>query len=147
MSMGYRSTVAYTIRFIPVEQEGIDFVMAEERARGSFFTFIAEAKSKDTVAGAFLDEEHFKVDEENLTIYFFADSVKWYESYEDVQCHECLMGLSREWAEDGDCSSPYIGGVFVRIGEELEDMVQEVWGEGDYDWIRINRTMHCDWLE
>jgi hypothetical protein len=146
MSMGYRSTVAYTIRFVPVEQDGIDFVMAEERAKGSFFTFIAEAKSKDTVAGAFLDK-CIKVDEENLTINFFADSVKWYESYEDVQCHECLMGLSREWAEDGDCSSPYIGGVFVRIGEELEDMVQEVWGEGDYDWIRINRTMHCDWME
>jgi hypothetical protein len=144
--MGYRSTVAYTIRFIPVEQDGIDFVMAEERAKGSFFTFLAEAKSKDTIAGAFNDE-CLTVDEGKLAIYFFADNVKWYESYEDVQCHECLMGLSREWADDGDCSSPYIGGAFVRIGEELEDMVQEVWGEGDYDWIRIDRSMTCDWLD
>ena len=144
--MGYRSTVAYTIRFIPVEQDGIDFVMAEERAKGCFFTFIAEAKSKDTVSGAFLDED-LKVDEENLTINFFADCVKWYEDYPDVQCHECLMGLSREWADDGDCSSPYIGGVFARIGEELEDNVHECWGEGDYDWIRIDRSMTCDWLK
>jgi len=146
MSMGYRSTVAYTIRFIPVEQEGIDFVMAEERAKGSFFTFIAEAKSKDTISGAFLDDD-LKVDEENLTINFFADCVKWYEDYPDVQCHECLMGLSREWADDGDCSSPYIGGVFARVGEELEDNVHECWGEGDYEWIRINRSVDCDWLE
>ena len=146
--MGYRSVVAYTIRFIPVvkEHEGINLAVAEERARGSFFTFLAEAKSKDTIAGAFGDE-YLKVDEENLTINFFADNVKWYESYEEVQCHECLMGLSREWAEDGDCSSPYIGGVFARIGEELEDTVHECWGEGDYEWIAINRTMHCDWLD
>ena len=144
--MGYRSTVAYTIRFIPVEQDGIDFVMAEERAKGCFFTFIAEAKSKDTVSGAFLDED-LKVDEENLTINFFADCVKWYEDYPDVQCHEALLDLSREWADDGDCSSPYIGGVFARIGEELEDNVHECWGEGDYDWIRIDRSMTCDWLK
>ena len=144
--MGYRSTVAYTIRFVPVEQEGIDFVMAEERARGSFFTFLAEAKSKDTISGAFLDK-CLTVDEKNLAIYFFADGVKWNESYEDAQSHECLMGLSHEWADDGDCSSPYIGGVFARIGEELEDNVHECWGEGQYEWIEIHRTMSCDWMD
>jgi hypothetical protein len=144
--MGYRSTVAYTIRFIARHSPDTDDIVEERKAKGAFFTFIAEAKSKDTIAGAFLDED-LKVDEENLTIHFFADNVKWYESYEDVQCHECLMGLSREWADGGDCSSPYIGGAFVRIGEELEDMVQEVWGEGQYEWIEIHRSMHCDWLE
>ena len=147
--MGYRSTVAYTIRFIPVEQDGIDFVMAEERAKGCFFTFLAEAKSKEQTALCFSEEEaeYLKIDEKNLAIYFFAEDVKWYESYAEVACHEALVELSKEWADDGDCSSPYIGGAFVRIGEELEDMVQEVWGEGDYDWIRINRSMSCDWLE
>jgi hypothetical protein len=145
--MGYRSVVAYTIRFIPVvrEHEGIDLAVAEERARGSFFTFLAEAKSKDTIAGAFLDKD-LKINHDDLKINFFAVDVKWYESYEDVQCHECLMGLSREWAEDGDCSSPYIGGVFARVGEEMQDNVHECWGEGDYDWIRIDRFVECDWL-
>jgi hypothetical protein len=120
--------------------------MAEERARGAFFTFITEAKSKDTVAGAFLDED-LVVDEENLQIRFFAENVKWYESYEDVQCHESLMGLSHEWADDDDCTCPYIGGAFARIGEETQDTVEEVWGEGDWDWISISRSMHCDWLK
>jgi hypothetical protein len=144
--MGYRSTVAYSIRFIPVEQEGIDFVMAEERAKGSFFTFIAEAKAKVETAGALLDED-LKIDEGNLAIHFFADYVKWYPDYADVKCHEELLDLSKEWADDGDCSSPYIGGVFARIGEELEDNTHECWGNGSYDWIAINRSMSCDWLD
>ena len=147
--MGYRSTVAYTIRFIPPREVLPEDGLNTENCRGSFFTFLAEAKSKEQTAMCFSEEEaeYLKVDEENLAIYFFADNVKWYESYPAVACHEALVELSKEWADDGDCSSPYIGGAFVRIGEELEDMVQETWGEGDYDWIELHRTMHCDWLE
>ena len=143
--MGYRSTVAYTIRFVPPRKDEPEKGLTAENCKATFFTFIAEAKSKDTIAGAFLDED-LKIDEENLAIYFFADNVKWYEDYPDVQCHECLMGLSREWADDGDCTNPYIGGAFARIGEEMEDITEEAWGEGDYDWISIHRSMHCDWL-
>ena len=144
--MGYRSTVAYTIRFVPPRKDEPEKGLTAENCKATFFTFIAEAKSKDTIAGAFLDED-LKIDEENLAIYFFADNVKWYEDYPDVQCHECLMGLSREWADDGDCTNPYIGGAFARIGEEMEDITEEAWGEGDYDWISIHRSMHCDWME
>lgn len=143
--MGYRSTVAYSIRFeyqsYDKPEEGTDM----EKCKATFFTFLAEAKAGAETGGAFLDED-LKVDEEKLAIYFFADNVKWYESYEDVKCHEALMELSKEWADDGDCSNPYIGGAFSRIGEELEDMVEEVWGQGDYDWIRIDRSMECDWM-
>jgi hypothetical protein len=144
--MGYRSTVAYTIRFVPPRKDEPEKGLTAENCKATFFTFIAEAKSKDTIAGAFLDED-LKIDEENLAIYFFADNVKWYEDYPDVQCHECLMGLSREWADDGDCTNPYIGGAFARIGEEMEDITEEAWGEGDYDWISIHRSMHCDWMD
>ena len=146
--MGYRSTVAYTIRFIPIvkEHEGIDEDTAIERAKASFYTFLAEAKSKEDTAGAFTDED-IKINEDNLAIYFYAGHLKWYESYPDVQCHEALMELSKEWANDDDCSSPYIGGAFARIGEETDDMVEECWGQGDYDWVSINRYMYCDWKE
>jgi hypothetical protein len=146
--MGYRSDVAYTIRFIPIvqEHEGIDENTAIERAKATFFTFLAEAKAKHEIAGAF-DDEYIKVDEDNLAIYFYAGHVKWYESYEDVKCHEALMDLSKEWADDEDCSNPYIGGAFARIGEEMEDVVEECWGQGDYDWISVHRSMHCDWMD
>ena len=144
--MGYRSTVAYSIRFVPVEQDGIDKDTAIERAKASFYTFIAEAKSKEDTAGAFLDED-IKINEDNLAIYFYAGHVKWYESYPDVACHEALIELSKEWADDGDCSSPYIGGAFARIGEEMDDVVEECWGQGDYDWICLHRSMECDWMK
>ena len=140
--MGYRSTVAYTIRFVPRDMTDESI----EKAKASFYLFITEAKAKETTAGAFTDED-LKINHDDLKINFFADNVKWYESYPDVQCHECLMGLAREWADDGESSDPYIGGAFVRIGEELEDMVQEVWGEGQYEWIEIHRSMHCDWMD
>jgi hypothetical protein len=140
--MGYRSTVAYSIRFVPKENTEEEI----ERIKASFYTFIAEAKSKETTAGAFADED-IKINEDNCAIYFYAGDVKWYESYPDVQCHEALLNLSKEWADDGDCSNPFIGGAFARIGEEMEDVVEECWGEGDYDWISVSRSMHCDWMD
>lgn len=136
--MGYRSTVAYTIRF-----EGDD----DTKAKQAFYTFLAEAKAKSETALCFTDEEHFTVDEAKMQIRFFASDVKWYESYEDVKCHEALMDLSREWADDGDCSSPFIGGALARIGEDMEDITEEVWGNGEYDWCAVRRYMECDWLE
>jgi hypothetical protein len=143
--MGYRSTVAYTIRFIPPQKDEPEKGLSVENCKATFFTFLAEAKANQDTAGAFLDED-IKIDESNLVIYFYADGVKWYESYDDVKCHEALMDLSKEWADDGDCSNPYIAGAFARIGEEMEDAVEEVWGEGCYDWISIHRTMSCDWM-
>ena len=139
--MGYRSTVAYSIRFVaPNDEDTI------EKCKGTFYTFLADAKANEDTAGAFLDED-LVVDEEKLQIRFFAENVKWYPDYADVKCHEALLDLSREWADDGDCSNPYVGGVFARIGEELEDNVHECWGEGDYDWITIHRSMSCDWMD
>ena len=144
--MGYRSTVAYTIRFLPPLKDEPERGITAEKAKASFYTFLAEAKASEETAGALRDED-VKVDEENLAIYFFAEGVKWYESYEDVKCHEALIDLSKEWADDGDCSNPYISGAFARIGEDIEDVVEEVWGEGCYDWISVHRSMSCDWME
>jgi hypothetical protein len=140
--MGYRSTVAYTIRFIPKHSPDTDDIVEERKARASFYTFIAEAKAKDETALCF-SEDDLEVDEEKLQLRLFADHVKWYESYPDVACHEALMNLSKEWADDND----YIGGAFARIGEEMEDMTEECWGQGDYDWISVHRSMTCDWME
>ena len=132
--MGYRSTVAYTIRF-----GGED----DTKAKHSFYTFIAEAKSKETTALCFSDQEDevFKVLEDKLEIRFFAESVKWYEDYPDVACHECLMGLAREWVDD----NLYIGGAFARVGEDTNDNIEEVWGNGEYEWVGINRSVYVDW--
>jgi len=145
--MGYRSTVAYTIRFTPFpspqEAEKGEFPSDSDikLCKESFYTFLAEAKLKHS--GAFSDDG-MRVDESDMALKFLAYDVKWYESYEDVQCHEALMQLSKDWA---DMENKHIGGIFLRIGEEMDDMVEEGWGEHDWDWMRIHRSIEVDWEE
>ena len=138
--MGYRSDVAYTIRF-PVPNDADH----EERKKVTdfFYTFIAEAKANEETARCFSEEDSdvFKVLEDRLEIRFFAESVKWYEGYSDVDRHEALVSLSKAWTNDNE----YIGGSFARIGEDANDIVEEVWGQGDWDWISINRSICVDW--
>ena len=123
-------------------------MMAEERAKSSFYTFLAEAKAKETTALCFSDKESdvFKVIEEDLELRFFAEGVKWYESYPDVACHEALIELSKSWAGD-DTSNLYIGGAFARVGEDANDNVEEIWGQGEYSWVGVNRSVYADWYE
>jgi hypothetical protein len=133
--VGYRSTVAYTIRFIGE---------SDAKAKQSFYTFLAEAKANPDTALCFSDEEkeYFSVDELTWQIKFFVDGVKWYDDYAEVKCHTALMDLSKNWTEDNDC----IGGAFARVGEDSEDNTEEVWGLGDYDWVYLSRQVICDWL-
>lgn len=148
--MGYRSTVAYTIRFTPFpspqEAEKGEFPSDEDikQCKESFYTFLAEAKVK--YLGA-MNDDGMRVDESNMAINFLAYDVKWYETYEDVIVHESLISLSKEWADEGETANPNIGGIFLRIGEEMDDMIEEGWGEHDWDWMRIHRQIEVDWEE
>ena len=145
--MGYRSTVAYTIRFTPIPDpqavDGAEYADAFDvkQCKESFYTFLAEAKVK--FSGA-LEDSGMNIDESNMAINFLAYDVKWYESYEDVKVHEDLVQLSKEWV---DMENKHIGGIFMRIGEEMDDMVEEGWGEHDWDWMRIHRQIEVDWEE
>ena len=136
--MGYRSDVAYTIRFVSDH---------DERNKQSFYTFLAEAKAKAATALCFggRDRNNFEVDERNFRINFSALDVKWYESYPDVQCHEALIALANEWVEDTD-NNAEVGYMFVRIGEENDDTEEKCGGEYDWDWLRVSRTIVADWL-
>lgn len=141
--MGYRSTVAYTIRFtaIPNGADGKVLLTGEEikQCKSSFYCFLAEAKVK--CSGAFGDG--VVVDEYNFAINFITDHVKWYEDYEDVKCHTALQDLSKAWVEDGN---KHIGGLFIRIGEEMDDIVEESWGEHDWEWLGVRRSIVADWI-
>ena len=93
------------------------------------------------------------VDESNLALNFLASDVKWYEDYEDVKCHMALLQLAQDWAENTDekngetKGNKHIGGIFVRIGEETDDITEEYFGEHDWDWISIYRGVNCDWKD
>jgi hypothetical protein len=138
--MGYRSTVAYTIRFTPYVSNH-DSPTEEElkECKASFYTFLAEAKVK--LSGA-VNDEWTKIDESNMAINFLADNVKWYEDYEDVIVHEALIQLSKDWV---DMENKHIGGIFMRIGEEMDDLTEEGWGVHYWEWISMSRQIHVDW--
>jgi hypothetical protein len=142
--MGYRSTVAYTIRFETPSYDKPEEREDPEEAKRSFYLFLAEAKAKEATAFCFSDTDCLEVLEDKLEIRFFAEGVKWYESYPDVACHEALIELSKSWAGD-DTSNPYIGGAFARVGEDINDIIEEVWGQGEYGWVGVNRSVYVDW--
>jgi hypothetical protein len=111
----------------------------------SFYTFLAEAKANAATAACFGEQgwAEFQIDEANFRINFFAEGVKWYESYADVQCHEALLSLANEWDEDED-NHAHIAHQFVRIGEESDD-IEDKRSESADDWIYLERSISRDW--
>jgi hypothetical protein len=148
--MGYRSTVAYTIRFTADEsgENVLNDNEAMEQCKASFYTFLAEAKVK--CSGAFNPDFGVEVDEANFALNFLAEGVKWYEDYEDVKAHTALMDLSKEWAEESDVpfkgGNKNIGGIFMRVGEEMDDLTEDYWGEHDWEWMTMSRQIIVDWM-
>ena len=135
--MGYRSDVAYTIRFVSDD---------DTKNRQSFYTFLAEAKSRAATAPCFGDDHwaEVEIDETRLRINFAADDVKWYPSYPSVACHEALIDLADEWANDESNNSD-IAYRFVRIGEEQEDIETKTNGSASWDWVNVVRAIERDW--
>ena len=139
--MGYRSDVAYTIRFTD---------------ENSYRLFIMEAKVKD-LGGCFSDDashyEEAECDDARWRIDFSHNAVKWYDSYPDVIKHNQLIALAEEWCEgdahrqikdgvEGNDEVGYrIGFAFVRVGEDADDNEERHGGNGQYDWLYISRQI------
>ena len=133
--MGYRSDVAYTIRFVDDH---------DTNNHQSFFTFLAEAKADPRCAIALSE---VTINEKRQEINFNAEDVKWYESYADVDSHTALFNQARSWAEqvrEGTlhCS---IGAIFMRIGESTDDIEEIAEGDYNWEWMRISRQIITDW--
>jgi len=135
--MGYRSDVAYTIRFVHED---------DTNNKQSFYVFLAEAKANAATALCFtapnVPSWVFEVDEEEYQINFYADSVKWYETFSDVQAHRALLRLASEWEENDHAR---IGYAFVRIGEESDDVEESVSELADWGWVSVGRSIERDW--
>lgn len=127
--MGYRSEVAYKIKFEKKED---------------FWGFIAEAKLDPDTALCFEEEEkpYFEVLEDEYEIRFYCDSVKWYSEYDEVKAHEALFDKARQRCDEDDVA---VDGAFCRVGEEMEDLTEEYFGTDPYDMVRISRGVSIDW--
>jgi hypothetical protein len=144
--MGYRSDVGYKIKFHKDIQwrDGIPVTARTISSKDLFNTFLAEAKSKEDTKLCFEDDDGvFKIDLDNLAITFYASSVKWYEDYPDVKCHEALLNLANEWIEQHESDERFYSPVhwgFVRIGEEHGD-IDERHGNDGYDLVYTYRSI------
>ena len=138
--MGYRSDVAYTIRFRGQKED-------------DFFLFLAEAKSKPELKLALDDCD---IDTARKRINFFCESTKWYESDAGVISHMRLLDLAEEWAEHPSnaedlikniaSSGRAIGYAFIRMGEEDDDVEHRQGGEYELDWVGVRREIITDWM-
>lgn len=141
--MGYRSEVAYTIRFDD-----------SDKGRQTFDIFLADARQNEDTKGAFEDERSesspdgcLEVDRVKMQINFHADYVKWDESFSDVKCHDALVMLAREYIDEqeADGGSTCMGYLFYRIGEELNDIDEQYGGNTNWQWLGVARSIERDW--
>lgn len=139
--MGYRSEVAYTIRFDD-----------SDKGRQTFEIFLADARQNEETKGAFNDSEGdepaLKIDRAKLQINFYASYVKWNSEYPDVRCHDALIMLASEYIDDmrdGEGDSECMGYLFYRIGEELNDIDEQYGGNSDWHWLGVSRSIERDW--
>lgn len=130
--MGYRSDVAYTIRFDHDD---------DRYSTQSFYTFLGEIKSKPELAPAL---GQARINELNRCIDFEARSVRWYETLPEVASHDALIALAQEWCDDDETGSMWY--VFARIGEDFDDVEYQSGGERrDLSVIEVKRELVTGW--
>lgn len=126
--MGYRSEVAYVIKF--GDQEKLDTFVALQltKANGLVNESLKELRQIETTG----DMQY---------LFFYAADVKWYDDYADVQVHHKFMEEAVEMFDD--CAW-----VFLRCGEQADDIQEEADGEDGWDlcdFITISRpTINVD---
>jgi len=127
--MGYRSEVAYKIKFDKADD---------------FWGFIAEAKLDPETSLCWSEDEkdYFEVVEDKYEIRFYCDSVKWYDEYDEVQAHMNLWSKAQERCNENGVE---VDGAYCRIGEESDDVDERYFGNDPWDMVRISRGISIDW--
>jgi len=120
--MGYRSDVAYVIKFNDIE------------TRDNFVTLML-AKNDKWITQA-LDECQYGYDDDPI-ITFEETSIKWYDTYDEVKAHRALMRQAVEiYGEEKGGRFRFIG-----VGEDGAEDFNESDDEGDlYEYIT---TVHA----
>lgn len=135
--MGYRSLVAYTIRFVSDD---------DKQSEQSFNTFLCEAKSKIPALWAGEKDsinEWLEIDMQKLQFNFYTPhDIKWYPDYTNVRAHMELWKLAFDFHEDNPC----IVGQYIEIGENEDDITKKEFGDLEDDYISLSRQIICDWV-
>jgi hypothetical protein len=130
--MGYRSDVGYKIKFH--DKETMAVFLAEAKAKEEYKEALEDLKNKTT------GREGLEIDEDRLHIVYYTTSTKWYDEYSEVQSHEALIDLAREYHEAGESKVEY---AFARIGEESGD-VENYASDDGYELVWVSRQIIFD---
>ena len=119
--MGYRSDVAYVIRF------------ATEEQRDTFVELVKHRNDDWTQAILECETEY-----EAPFITFRADDVKWYEDYADVRAHHEMM----EWSVE---LYPEAGWRIIQLGEDGQEELTQG-GECDdlWDYLYTSHALNTE---
>jgi len=121
--MGYRSDVAYVIKFDDIE------------TRDNFVTLML-AKNEPPITQAINECEHGYKDDPIIT--FKQESVKWYRDFEDVKAHHALMRDAVEIY--GKKGGKYR---FISVGEDGAEECDEDDDDGDlWDYITTTHAVN-----
>ena len=124
--MGYRSNVAYIIKFNDIE------------TRDNFVTLML-AKNDKWITQALDECEHRYEDDPVIT--FEEWDIKWYDTYDEVVAHRTLMKSAVEiYGEEKGGRYRFIG-----VGEDGAEEFDEDDNEGDlYDYITTRHEVVTD---
>lgn len=125
--MGYRNQVAFAVCG---KKEDVIPVLMTLRLEGSAATKKA------------LDELSASEYEGWLTLSFYEESVKWYDSYDDVNALKAIYEKFKD--EENSNERRLFDGAFVRIGEDDNDIETDYWGDGPYSLVSLVRTISLD---
>ncbi len=119
--MGYRSDVAYVIRFETAEQRD---------------TFVELVKHRNDAMTQALIECETNYEEPIIT--FETSDVKWYDSYDEVKAHHALMEWAVELYEDA-------GWRIIQLGEDGEEECNQGGDCDDLgDYIYTSRSLNTE---
>ena len=121
--MGYRSEVAYVIRF-------------KDKEMRDLFVSLQRAKANPDINEALNELAEI----EDCLLGYHADCVKWYDEYTGVKAHETLMHDSIDmFNKDEDIT----GWRFVRLGESQDDNEDREAGFSDelYEYVDWHRAV------
>ena len=149
--MGYRSDVAYGVR---VDEVNLSENATEEEknlsADGIFLLMLTEMQ-QDEVAKKCFDStneinDYLTINKENRSIKFYADSLKWYDNYEDVKAHERLYAIAEEYAEQygSETMNNPVSCAFIRIGEEADDVEERGGGYDPWNIMYVSRSIEMN---
>jgi len=111
--MGYRSEVAYVIKF-------------KDKTDLDTFIGVQLTKADKDITEALKELTQIETTQTEQYLFFYACDVKWYDDYPDVKVHHKFMEEAVDMFDEA-CW------LFLRCGEQADDIQEESDGEDGWD--------------